>query len=118
MGLLIFLIAMKATLSIENIKIYGRVRPHWVAEITGITKNNKFYREFLRCKKDYANSNRQGNRGIYSWYILESGSVYEVFRPLNWSKTECFFCKVSDIGNIIKISSDEVKACLKESISE
>jgi hypothetical protein len=109
---------MKATLSIENIEIYGKVRKRWVAEITGITKNNKYDREFIVCKRDYTKANQRGNRGIYSWYILESEKMYEVYRPLNWSKHERFLCKVSEDGAIIKITEENVKKWLKENILE
>jgi len=100
---------MKATISIENIEIYGKIRTHWVAKITGVTPNNKLFRDFLKCNIDYSRANSKGTRGIYSWYLLESGSFYEVYLPLNWSKNERYFCKVMDDGKIIKVLEGKVK---------
>jgi hypothetical protein len=85
----------------------------WVAEITGFDSIYKYARKFLKCKKDYSRSNKKGSRGVFIEYILESGHIYEVKKKPSWNRTERYFCIVSDEGDIIKISEDEVVAKLK-----
>lgn len=123
---------MKATLGIEAI---GGIRQHfpktgievidatfdfgplsfWAAKITGYYGTENFKREFLYGKRDYTNSNSKGTRGIFVWYILESGCYYEVSAPRSWSHVERYFCKVSDGGEIILVDRKEVDAwCMRE----
>jgi len=84
--------------------------PCWVAEIKGFGKKYHYDREFVPGKNDYSKANSKGTRGIFCWYVLESGHVYEVKEPTSWSRIERYFCRVSDEGEIIKISEGEVEA--------
>ena len=123
---------MKATLGIEAI---GGIPQHfpkigieiidttfdqdpprfWVAKITGYYGTENFKREFLYGKRDYSKSNSKGTRGIYIWYILESGCYYEVSSPRSWSRIERYFCKVSEEGEITNVDRKEVDAwCSRE----
>jgi hypothetical protein len=120
---------MKATIKLENIisdnnyarlagykKLcnlfgYGELmegvsfpRP-WVAQITGFDPKYKYQRNFLRGTRDYSESNSKGTSGFYSWYNLESGCFYEI-NELTRKKTERYFCKVDELGNIIIV--DEI----------
>lgn len=81
---------------------------YWVAEITGLDPVYKYAREFLRPQKDYRKANRKGSRGVHLWYILESGKIYEVKRPVSWSRHERFFCRVLDDGTIERIDEKQV----------
>lgn len=129
---------MKATLSLElfgdnlrqQLKLYssaiddafgdntgsvtiGNVPPSsWVAEITGFHVKYKYERKFLRYKKDYTKSNSKGSRGIFVWYILESGRYYEVKAKTSWRNEERYFCKVNSQGDVIKVDKNEVDAWL------
>jgi hypothetical protein len=80
----------------------------WVAEIIGTDPKYKFNRQFLRFKKDYSRANSVGSRGVYANYILESGKVYEIK-----DHKDRYYCTVTDNGNIVRLSEDEVKECLK-----
>lgn len=81
---------------------------YWVAEITGRSNKYKFERKFLNCKKDYTESNSTGTRGVYAYYILEEGKIYEVSSPQTWSSTDRYFCTIEN-GNLIRLSSEEVE---------
>lgn len=85
----------------------GPKRNYWVAQIIDFTESN-YVRDFIRPKKDYSKANSVGSRGVFLYYILESGKVYEVSEPLSWSRTQRFFCKVGLYGEIIKIDAEEV----------
>jgi hypothetical protein len=89
--------------------------PCWVAKITGFRGTDYFQREHLHGKKDYTNSNSKGTRGIFVWYTLETGKYYEVESRLSWSRSEHYFCKTDDNGDIIKVERKEVEAwCSRE----
>lgn len=92
-------------------------RNYWVAQISGTHPKWKYERQFLRPKKDYRKSNSTGSRGIYLWYILDAGNVYEVKRPISRKRFERFFCTITNAGEIEKITEDEVNEWLK-TISE
>jgi hypothetical protein len=93
--------------------------PCWVAEIIRWYPLDQDYsRRYLKYSTDYSKSNSKGSRGVYFWYILESGRIYQIKEPQSWSRTKLYFCKVSDNGEIIEIAEDEARQCLKERCSE
>jgi hypothetical protein len=81
----------------------------WVAEIVGTDTRYKWRRHFLRGYKDYALANGIGSRGVYVFYILESGHIYEVKDPQSWKHCDRYFCRVTDDGDIEKIAEKEVR---------
>lgn len=104
---------------IGNVIFEKPYKSNWVAEITGIDPIYKFKRSFLTGKKDYSEANSSGSRGVYVWYTLESGKIYEVFRPTSWKSRERFFCTVNDeTGKIITLEKEEVLEWLKKNSLE
>lgn len=112
---------MKGTIKLEAIgdNSYSFLRgtdvkcPYWVAQIIGFTEDN-YERVFLRPKKDYRKANSIGSRGVYLYYILDSGKIYEVSEKLSWNRHNRFFCTVDCYGCIIKISAEEVAQWIRE----
>lgn len=84
-----------------------------MAEITGTDHKYGFDREFLRGRKDYSKANSIGSRGVYLWYILESGRYYEVKERTSWSGSDRYFVKVTMGGDIERVSKSEVEHWLK-----
>lgn len=80
----------------------------WVAEILGPGPAYTHARRFVRAKKDYSKANSKGSRGVYLWYVLESGHVYEVNERKTWSTTERYFVRVADDGGIVRVPAEEV----------
>ena len=85
---------------------------YWVAEITGTDPKWKYKREFLPYKKDYAEANSKGTRGVYAFYILDEGKLYEVKKPVSQVRHERYFCTVVD-GSIKRLEDGEVEKWLK-----
>lgn len=85
----------------------------FVAEISGLDPRYGFARQFLRGSKDYSRSNSKGSRGVFKWYILESGRIYDVQRQVTWKRLERFYCTVDEAGDIIKLTKEEVDARLR-----
>lgn len=85
----------------------------WVAEIVGIHPKYTLNRRFLNPKKDYSKANSVGSRGVFLWYILESGAYYEIKKQTSWRDTERYFCKVSNAGEIVRVEKSEVMEWLK-----
>ena len=90
----------------------GWGRNHWVAEITGFHEKYKYERKFLSYKKDHTYSNSTGSRGVYAYYVLEEGKLYEVSSPESWSTIDRYFCTVKN-GEIKKLSREEATQWLK-----
>jgi len=86
----------------------------WVAEITGLsaTSKDKFNKHYLRGKIDYSKANSKGTRGVYAYYILEEGRLYEVNSPVAWKRDDHYYCTVKD-GQIIRLTEREVQECLR-----
>lgn len=86
---------------------------YWVAEITGEDKKYGYSRNFIKGRKDYKYSNSMGSRGVLIEYILESGRIYEVKKPVSWQNSERYFCVVNNDGDIVSLEEREVRKCLK-----
>jgi hypothetical protein len=86
---------------------------YWVAKIMGHHDVFIYKREFLRGKKDYRKSNSKGSRGVFIWYILESGFVYEVKAPLSWKNTERYYCIVTEEGEIQRVDKEYVEEWIR-----
>lgn len=89
------------------------IRPLWVAEIVGRSKRYGLARRFLDGKKDYAEANSVGSRGVYVYYFLEAGPYYEVSSPVTWRHIDRYFAKVNR-GEVVKVDRAEVDRWLEE----
>lgn len=90
---------------IERMSIGSR-RP-WVAEITQISSAGGIERTFLDGLKDYTKTDSSGSRGIYFYYHLYPGRLYEVCHYLDWKREDRYFCKVVD-GKIVRIPARDI----------
>lgn len=89
----------------------ARPRRPWVAEIIGRHPTYRYERRFLHGRKDYSRANGVGSRGVYLYYHLEPGRVYEVNELLSWSRSDRYFCQVVG-GRVERLDDDEVERCL------
>lgn len=89
--------------------------PHkyWAAEVSGIDIKGDLTKTFLNGKKSYAESNGRGTRGVYIFYTLDDGHLYEISEPVSWNRYVHYFCRVSAEGEIIRMSKEEAFAWLK-----
>lgn len=90
---------------------YGPIRRPWVARITGISPDGKLEREFIEGQKDFSEANGIGSRGVYYYYHLRPGDVYEVQEILSWTKERRYFCRVEG-GRVVEISRIEATSAL------
>jgi len=77
----------------------------WCAEIIGFSEKYIFERKFLNAAFDYSEANITGSRGIYKYYWLKPGGLYEVYLPGNPDKR--YYCVIED-GQIKKIKVPDV----------
>lgn len=89
-------------------------RRSWCAEIVGRDPRYGYQRVFLRCRRDYRETNSKGSRGVYKFYILESGHIYEVSAPKSWRHVDRYFCKVTEDGTIERLAQDNLVAVFGE----
>lgn len=86
-------------------------RRSWCAEITGRDQRFGYRRVFLPCKRDYREANSKGSRGVYKLYILESGDhIYEVSNPISWRHADRYFCRVTEGGEIERLTQEDLVA--------
>lgn len=94
---------------------FNRMNRPWVAELVALSERYGYARAFVRHKADYRQANSRGTRGIWFWWTLESGRVYEakyrVTRSGGWVHR---FVTVTDDGDIKDLTEEEVKACLSK----
>ena len=90
---------------------------YWVAQITGVHEKYKYERKFLKGKKDYTHSNSKGSRGVYVYYLLESGNVYEVKQPVSWKNTLRYFCIVTEEGEIETVDKEYVDKWIEDHLA-
>lgn len=80
----------------------------WVALITGLNSKGYFVRQFERGDTDYSRANSVGSRGVFRYYHLKSGRIYEVAERFNWRRQEQYFCRVNHEGDIVRLTRQQV----------
>ena len=86
--------------------------PCFCAEITGLHPKFKFERRFLKPNRDYSQANRTGSRGVYDYFNLEDGKIYDIKSPQSWKSVDRYYCRIEG-GRIVRMDEDEVYRCLK-----
>jgi hypothetical protein len=86
----------------------------WLAEITGPSDRYRYARTFLQAKTDYKDANSKGTRGIWFWWTLETGRIYETRYRTSWSRWEHRFIAVTDDGDVTDLTEEEVRAWLSK----
>lgn len=95
------------TPGLSNSVIGKHKKRGWCCQITGKDNKYTFKRFFLTGNKDYRHGNSLGSRGVYEYYNLEEGNVYEISSPVSWKKDDRYFCKIVD-NKLLRISKEEV----------
>lgn len=90
----------------DSIRYEDRPRA-WVARITGRSARFGLERDFLPFKRDYAEANSTGSRGVYKWYEVPEGWVVEVNAPTSWEKADRYFAR-SQRGKLVRMTREEL----------
>lgn len=90
----------------------GPSQKPWVAQIFGSDGRGGFNRAFVSGAKDYSRANSKGTRGIYRFYTLEEGPIYEVNDRQTWRHTERYFARVQN-GEMVRMGDEEVWSCVE-----
>jgi hypothetical protein len=85
----------------------------WCAEITGPDPRFGFARAFLKPNISYLQANGVGSRGVFAFYNLEEGCIYEVSSPQSWKRTDRYFCRVAG-GSLLRLEKKEVQGWLNK----
>jgi hypothetical protein len=111
---------MLTSLKLECIGDDNPIMPKraWCAEIRlGLDPKYGFKRKFLRGQKDYSEANGPGSRGVYKYYNLEEGKIYEINSPQSWKHDDRYFCRIEN-GEEVRLEKTEVIECLKKELEE
>jgi hypothetical protein len=90
----------------------------WVARITGRDAKYGLAREFLRGSVSFRDvEDELGARGVFRWYELAEGALFEVNAPLSWTSAERYFCR-SERGRVVRMTREEIDAALPAALVE
>lgn len=92
----------------------GMSRRPWVAEITEKDAKFGFRRKFVESKLTRKHANGAHSRGVELWFLLESGRIYEVKHSVSWTRSDRYFCTVTEAGDIRRISKEDVEQWLND----
>lgn len=90
-----------------------RNRP-WVAELLGFDLRYTYRREFVRPKIDYTHANSRGTRGVWFWWTLDSGRVYEARYRSTWTQWHHRWLTVTADGDLKDLTEEEVRQWLSD----
>lgn len=90
----------------------------WVARLAGLSDRYRYDREFVQAKADYREANSRGTRGVWFWWTLESGNVYETRYRTSWERWTHRFLTVTPEGDVVDLTEEEVRTCLANAASE
>ena len=90
-----------------------RIRKPWAAEITATHPTYGFERRFLPANWQRKRANSTHSRGVELWFVLETGKVYEVKAPASWRNSDRYFCRVTEAGDIVRITKEDVEQWLR-----
>lgn len=120
-GLLVLLEGVTRAVGIPDGVVTGRedrqaVRQHtpWLAEITGPDRRYGWARSFLPARRDHADANSVGSRGVWFWWVLESGRYYECHCWPSWGGSERRYLRVDDSGDVVHVEREEVDRWLSD----
>jgi hypothetical protein len=90
----------------------------WVARITGRDAKYGLAREFLRGSVSFRDvEDELGARGVFRWYELAEGALFEVNAPLSWTSVDRYFCR-SERGRVVRMTREEIDAALPAALVE
>ena len=52
-----------------------------------------------------------GARGVWRWFELEEGALFEVNAPLSWTSADRYFCR-SERGRVVRMTREEIDSAI------
>jgi len=89
-----------------------------VAELTGLSGEADYERRFLRPKADYTHATSTGSRGVWFFWTLEAGRIYEARYRTSWKDWAYRLMTVTEHGEIKDVTVEEVRGWLANVTSE
>lgn len=91
-----------------------RLKP-WCAEITGRDPTYGYARQFLPPRYDYSQANSVGSRGIYAWWTIETGRLYQMSSRQSWTGgMERRWLVVDEDGDTRELTQEEADRWLND----
>lgn len=84
----------------------------WLAEITGRDSRFGYTRAFRKAKVDYREASKDDARGVWFWWTLESGCIYETRHRTRDGASVHRFLRVTDDGDVADMTAGEVEQWL------
>ncbi|MGW2416905.1 hypothetical protein ACWCV5_32725 [Streptomyces tubercidicus] len=88
------------------------VRPR-MDELTGLMLSGAFLRRRLKAKADYTHANSRGTRGVWLFWTLTCGPLYQARYRTDWADEwhERYLTVAAD-GRLLDVTEQEVRAWL------
>lgn len=93
-----------------------RNRP-WVAELTGLDELGQFQRRFVTAKRDFRTANSRGSRGVWCFWTLDAGGLYETRYRTSWNDWHHRFLAVNEHGEIVDVTEQKAREWLRNTTS-
>lgn len=86
-----------------------------VEELTGLMLSGAFSRRRLKATRaDYTHANARGTRGVWLYWTLECGPLYEARYRTGWEEQFTYrWLTVAPDGRLLDITEEEAAACLR-----
>lgn len=104
---------------LDRLRAANRAARPWVAELTGVMLSGEFLRRRLKPKADYTHANSRGTRGVWFFWTLECGPVYQArYRTDFGDHWHERIMTVAPDGQILAVTEEEARAWLASVRSE
>lgn len=84
----------------------------WVNELTGVMLSGAFLSRRLKPKADYTHANSKGTRGVWLFWTLECGPVYQARYRTTWTDWHERILTVAPDGRILDVTEEEAREWL------
>lgn len=84
-----------------------------VVELTGVMLSGAFlHRPVKKPRADYARANSKGTRGVWLYWTLECGPLYQARYRTTWTDWHTRILTVAPDGRILDVTEEEARAWL------
>jgi hypothetical protein len=68
--------------------------------------------EPMKPNRDYSKANGVGSRGVYDYYVLKPGNIYEIIEVLSWKRSRRYYAFILPDSSVKEMDYGEAIECL------
>ena len=70
----------------------------------------------MKFNRDYSQANSVGTRGVYDYYVLKPGRLYEIQEILSWKRMRRYYLFLHSNGDETTMTYEEAIECLSNGL--